>query len=196
MTSEFFTSQMQRLYGLGWKKSYPDERLNSIWRYCKNLPDQSFKWIVDRFVDTAKAAPLPGEFKMLANAEMDRAGIRGIKEPESKPSKIAKCWDCADAGNLYARSKATGASGVFRCHCEAGARRPSAQGYQWDQKCDANYDKEPIFEKGKGDWRPRPGQDVIDMLNGLTKTPVERSRKGKLEKVSFKKPDGEGPGAA
>lgn len=188
MTEYYFKEEMKRMYSLFGEKSYPEERLKSIWRTCQTLPNESFRGIVNRFVDSSKAAPLPDEFKKLAYEEKKRLGIE-VKEPESKPSNEAKCWDCADSGNLSIYRKdvfepwAKTPSGTIRCHCEVGRKRPVSQGPVWTPQWANSYSKDPVYSKEiKGNWLPTPQLTLVKMMRLVANT--NRSESGDLSSVA------------
>lgn len=169
MTEYYFKEEMKRMYSLFGEKSYPEERLKSIWRTCQTLPNESFRGIVNRFVDSSKAAPLPDEFKKLAYEEKKRLGIE-IKEPESKPSAEAQCWDCGDSGNLKILRRETFEAwakfpeGTIRCQCEVGQKRPVSQGPIWNSQIAKSYTIDPVYPDLKGDWLPKPHLTLVKMM--------------------------------
>lgn len=182
MSPETFRIQMGRMYSLFGEKTYPQERLESIWQFCQDLPDHVFRQMVNSFIDDAKSAPLPKEFKSLAASYF--AKNRGFnQEPETKPSAQARCWDCGDSGNAFANKKSNGASYVFRCHCRIGGDRPKAQGAQWSAHFEAEYELQPLYKKNQGDWKPKPDQTATQMLAFLRGRPVEGVRKGHLASI-------------
>lgn len=197
MTGPEFDTGMNLIYSRWGQKNYPEQLRARIWYHCNILPYKSFEKIVLTLMDTSRAAPMPNEFRILAHAERDRLGLRGVGEAETKHSSQADCWDCGDSGNLAIETHQGHMRGTLRCHCQAGRARPNAQGAIWSQSFEAKWRKLPQYEKGKGDWRPRDGQDAIDMLNALITKPVEKSRrKGQLTRagdiLSSKRPGGEG----
>ncbi len=188
MTEYYFEEQMSRMRSLFGEKSYPKERLNSIWRTCAVLPNESFKFIVDRFVDSARTAPLPEEFKKLAYEEKKRLGIE-YKEPETLPSKEADCWDCGDSGNLFIFRKETfepwakWGDGVIRCHCKVGRARPISQGPIWNSQWETSYSKDPVYyiELQKG-FRPNKEVSAWKVANVFRST---KKKSGSEELESF-----------
>lgn len=183
MTPTEFELLMQIVYSRWGAKAYPEPVKRRIWYFCHELPQKSFENIIYRLLDSSRAAPMPNEFKMLAYSEKDRIGIRTAKEPETKPSTEAKCWDCGDAGNLFAhRTDNESIHAVFRCGCPVGYSRPKGQGAQWNDFFARAWTKEPIYRKCQGDWRPKPDQSAMDMVRALSRAPIEskKTREGDL----------------
>lgn len=198
MTDFVFKKEMQRMYSLFGEKAYPQERLWSIWKACKDLPDDSFRWIVNTFIDTCKYAPLPKEFKELAYREKVRLGIE-VKEPETKRFHECSCKDCGDSGNLFVVRKeqfepwAKWPRGVIRCDCEVGRKRPASQGPIWNQAIGRSYDKDSIHLNVKGDWMPTQARRLVSMVREFAGKEEKSSIKsGELKKVDFFSPDPEG----
>ncbi len=194
MTQPEFDTLMNIVYSRWGAKSYPSMVVQRIWYFWKDLPQKSFEKAIYTLLDTQKYSPMPSEFKMLAYSERDALGLRKNNEPESKPSAAAKCWDCADSGNLFAYNTKRNSGAVFRCHCEAGAKRAPSQGVQWAEHYAPQYEKEPIYSKDDGNWKPQVDQSCVDMVNMLRSTPMEspERRKGKLENPFRSKDPGEG----
>lgn len=159
-----FDSLMNIVYSRWNAKAYPEAVRNRIWFFVKDIPAKSFERIIYILLDTQRAAPMPQEFKMLAYAEKDALGIRTAREPETKSSREAKCWDCGDSGNLFVESPNGKKNAVMRCHCEVGRARPNAHGAIWTNSFANTWVKIPKYEKIKGDFRPKPDQKLIDMV--------------------------------
>jgi hypothetical protein len=162
-----FDQLMNIVYSRWSDKAYPMPVKNRIWFFVKDLPQKSFEKIIYDLLDTQRYAPMPHEFRTLAYAEYGRLGLRLTKEPESKPSSEARCWDCGDSGNLFAVHRAKNTTATFRCHCVIGAKRSVSQGAQWSLQWEKLFEKEPIHLDIKGDWRPRTGLSLNQMVNEL-----------------------------
>jgi len=162
-----FDTLMNIVYSRWGAKSYPTPVKERIWYFVKELPQRSFETIIYALLDTSRYAPMPQEFKMLAYGEKDRLGLRKSKEIESKPSAEAKCWDCADGGNLFTRHRTKGTSATFRCHCQAGGTRSDAQGSRWSNAFAGTHVIEPIYTKGLGDWSPDAEKKLDDMVDHM-----------------------------
>jgi hypothetical protein len=180
MTANEFDDGMNLIFTRWPAKQYPEPLRMRIWYHCQALPYKSFERIVLTLMDVSRAAPMPREFQILANIERDRIGLRGNAEPESQPSSEAKCWDCADSGNLFARHKAKNYEGVFRCHCEVGRRRPHTQGVQWSTQYTQWWTKDPAYVPGQGNWRPSKDQSLLESLALLTGKAPKEKRKSEL----------------
>ena len=199
MTGDHFENQMIRMYDLFGKKSYPQSRTDSIWNACRILPNESFTWMINIFIDSAKTAPLPKEFKELAYREKVRLGIE-IKEPETKPMRESLCKDCGDSGNLFVTRKETyeawakWPTAVIRCFCEAGRKRPASQGPIYHEAVARSYEKNSIHLNVQGDWAPKPDRKLAGMVREFAGKEEKPSNKSSnLTQVNFN-PDG--PGAA
>lgn len=189
MTENEFDTLMQIVYSRWGARSYPDAVKRRIWYFWHTLPQKSFEHAIYTLLDTSRAAPMPGEFKLLAYNERERLGLARDKESETKPSNEAKCFDCGDSGNLFISRKenyeawARWKTGCIRCACEAGQRRPTVQGPIWNETIARSYDKEPVYRAGLGDWRPKPDQSAVDMLRLLLGKADQKNRKGQLTPV-------------
>lgn len=162
-----FEQVMRIVTGRWSEKAYPHPVVQRIWYFVKDLPRENFEIIVFKLLDSARAAPMPNEFRTLAYIERDRLGISRVKEPETKPSSEAKCWDCGDSGNLFATHKQNKSSATFRCHCPAGTARPASQGAQWNAKWEAVYEKDPVYLGLKGNWAPREGLSLVTLVKEM-----------------------------
>ena len=186
-----FKHEMQRMYSLFGDKSYPEERLRSIWRACKDLPDDSFRWIVSTFIDTQKYAPLPKDFKELAYREKVRLGIQ-TKEAETKPFKEANCKECGDSGNLFVVRRenhepwAKWERGMMRCYCEVGRRRPASQGPIFNDHIARSYEKEGVYKGQDFERSGRGAQELKATLQVMAQAEESPSTKSSdLKPVNF-----------
>jgi hypothetical protein len=175
---------MRVVYSRWNEKAYPDVVKRRIWYFVGELPQKSFEKIIYTLLDTCRAAPMPNEFRMLAYAERDRLGLNSDKEPEVKPSREAKCWDCGDSGNLFATHKTKNTSAVFRCHCKIGAERPVAQGAQWTREFARQWEIDRVYPDIKGDWRPNAlGLSLVDLVNEYSGIKRREHRSSELQPV-------------
>lgn len=197
MTEHEYDQLMNVVYSRWGAKSYPPPVISRIWFYVRELPAKNFERIIYILLDTQRAAPMPNEFKMLGYAEKDALGIRTAKEAETKPSKEAKCWDCGDSGNLFVRHKRKDFSACMRCHCEQGRKRAPAQGEQWSEIYAQWWEKLPRYTN-EGDWRPKPDQSAVAMVNFLRNVPLKsrEKRSGNIERAKFGAKPGDDGGAA
>ncbi len=181
MSPDEFQIGVNMMYSRWGQKAYPEQVIARVWHHCQTLPYKSFERMVLTLMDLSRAAPMPREFQLMANTERDRLGLRGKGESESVPSAQAKCWDCADSGNLFAHHKTKNYEGVFRCHCEVGRRRPNAQGAIWTEQYNAWWTKLPAYAKGIGNWRPTKDQTLMDSVRLLMGTQVKVKRTSELK---------------
>lgn len=180
MTANEFDTGMNLIYSRWDKKSYPEQLRMRIWYHCQVLPYKSFEKIILTLMDTSRYAPMPNEFRILAHAERERLGLSDDGEPKCKPSNEAKCWICADSGNLFAIHRENKSTATFRCSCSVGASRPVAQGTQWNNSFGLTYDIEHIYPGVAGNWKPRPGLSLVKMLDALSGE-IKKTRKSELK---------------
>lgn len=185
MTPHEFDTLMNVAKSRWGEKAYPNVIKDRIWFFVKDLPVRSFERMVYTLFDVSRYAPMPQEFKMLAYAEKERLGIKGKAEPETKPSHMAKCQDCGDSGNLFARHKRNNTSATFRCHCQAGSSRPQAQGAQWNNYWAQQYEPERIYLGIKGDFSPRKNLSLVKMVQEFANLQPRDHRKGELRPISL-----------
>lgn len=165
MTFEFFTNQMRRLNSQ-WKNSYGEERTKRLWTIWKNCEESLFAEIVDRGLDTYRAAPLTDDFaKLEQEVRNQRAKFRdydgltggGFGQVLESAHKFAKYDDLSVRDRNKARIKLLNDFATGRITKK-----------QFVQGCDF-YDKAAglsIDVVNRGMWND--GKDYIEWAKGTT----------------------------
>lgn len=115
MTFDFFSNQMARMQDR-WKATYTAALTELLWQKCRNVPDSSFKTMVDYFIGTQRQAPLLPEFSeqiKFHNSKQDHSEKRVLKD---KPD----CDFCSDNGYYLCTNRNEPGFWAFKCHCKCG----------------------------------------------------------------------------
>jgi hypothetical protein len=85
MTKEEFAKEVEKLRNV-WRLSYPDERMNVIWKEVRGIESWEWKAMVDRVLGSFKSAPLAKDFASL---------VSGLRSQKYNVSKMNEAEDIA-----------------------------------------------------------------------------------------------------
>lgn len=125
ITREQFQLQIDRLEDTFGERFFPDQRTHMMWESAIGYNYNTVIAVVDSFIRSSKAAPMPSDFSSAMN-EATRETRRKFALGELQPKEQAQCFDCADSGfvrlkrNEQFEKWANWQSGSAPCHCHRG----------------------------------------------------------------------------
>lgn len=117
MDKSDFTVQMDRIIQTWGPKSYPEQRIQMIWEFCKGLQRWEFKAVVDKLIGSEKYAPMPQDIeKACARARMKNERER-VDRFMAERFKEDCVW-CRKTGVVHAKHREKKTGFAFRCVCD------------------------------------------------------------------------------
>ena len=147
ITHDQFNIQIQRLAGCFGEQAKRDfnnpMRLSMIWGYMKDLTAEQGSAVVDHFIQTARKAPLPTDFKDAASAQRKTAPVQQV---------VSDCGKCMGVGTISAWRRGakyiSASTYSFRCpnNCTA-AWKISRIVPEWSRETESDF--LPVFGPSK-----------------------------------------------
>lgn len=126
-----------------------------IWETCNRLEDAEFEKMVDTFIRSMRAAPLPKAFEEQARKlisrriyESRREDVITRSEHEHKP----RCAYCCDTGVVEARI--IGESNAIHFRCDCGAESTWAELPMWGNEWGMEFARIPMWPERSKKWVP------------------------------------------
>lgn len=144
-----------------WKNNYSPEQVERIFKHVRDLNSWHLKLIVDAFLDTARQAPLPRDFRDAARAYKKRLGIS-----EKKHEYKYECEHCRDGGMLSLTDRTDGHRTFARCDCQRG-KIETWNIPIWGPDLSRHFAREPLSSRDTGFLSHTHGPVTPDKLKGL-----------------------------
>lgn len=118
-----FERGIQKLQECFAPSKYTAARADIIRHFCRDLTDEEFSLVVDRFIASKRSLPVPDDY-----AEQVKFFIsRRPKPPEEAQPHVIIHKICSDTGTLWV--DVDGIAVLHACHCERGERHPELVKY-------------------------------------------------------------------
>jgi hypothetical protein len=178
MTPGCFLSQMAKLRTEFGAKAFTPGKEELVSKAVRSLPDASFEKIVNHFVATFRAAPLPRDFFEAAMKERAHLG----HPKDTAPRKEIVCKWCVDGGVIEVLHKESGEEYFARCGCTSGENsiHTNLKRFIWAGYLANDFHVHQMMGERAMRWRPeafnpKSAEESLRALRDIWRAKVKKS---------------------
>lgn len=124
MTNEQFQTQLLRLQNTFGKASFSTDRIGLLWTEVKDMPEDWFRRVADKFIGSSRQSPMLPEFREEISRYRQWQHEQQKRQPpkEINENDRLKCSDCYGLGYFCCMNRPNKSIYVFKCRCDYGKR--------------------------------------------------------------------------